>query len=190
MKNPLYENPFIFIETGNKLFNTPSNDTKYFVVDHTNSNCTLFISRSKFTDSLIHSSSDYSNFNIVYTTKITERIFNASVLASKKWYLIVLLRFGDGIDPRPSYRSIFVFNNGNQIIELPASTRTFGPQHVAWTYSPDLPVFLHSTYQGIIRTYELNFEYGINYKISPKRSHEGYIWFSPGTIGSDRKSVV
>jgi len=176
--------PFLFSSTGHKLLpNNPSN-TKYYVIDQINANNILFIARSKFSDSLILGSSDFSSFIVIYTTRITERIYNASALPSKKWFLIVLLRFGDGIDPRPSYRSIFVTNQNNQIIELPVSTRTFSPQSVSWAYSPDNPVFLHSTFKGTIRTFEFSYDELASYKISFRRVHEGYTWFSAGTVGS------
>lgn len=81
-----------------------SDGTRFYPADTSNPN--LFIARSQYYDTLIHQLPE--GFISIYHTKFGERIFSASVLDSQKWYLITILRFGDGIEMRPSYRSIFL----------------------------------------------------------------------------------
>lgn len=81
-----------------------SDGTRFYPASTASSN--LFIARSQYYDTLIHQLPE--GFFSIYHTQFSERIFSASVLESQKWYLVTILRFGDGIEMHPSYRSIFI----------------------------------------------------------------------------------
>ncbi|KAK8881787.1 hypothetical protein M9Y10_044423 [Tritrichomonas musculus] len=83
-----------------------SNGTRFYSADTANPNSTLFIARSQYYDTLIHQLPE--GFISIYHTQFSERIYSASVLDTQRWYLITILRFNDGIEMRPSYRSIFI----------------------------------------------------------------------------------
>ena len=187
--------PLIFKPTGEKLLKNASAGTKYYVTDTANSLNTLFISRGKFRDILIQANSKLNQFQKVYETRLTERIFSASAMPGKKWFLIVLLMFGDGIDPRPCYRSIFVTVTGSKIQELPVSTKTYYPQNLSWAYSSDAPVFLHTSFvlekPPVIGTYDLNYDPPTStFSVIPKKVFDNYLWFSTGMMGQMQHTYI
>lgn len=86
-------------------------NTRFYICDPINSDSFLFIARSQYNDTLIQKLQE--GFISIYRTELLERISSASAHASRRWYLITLYRYGDGIDPRFSYRSIFVGAHSN-----------------------------------------------------------------------------
>lgn len=189
------QGPFSFNPNGKRLYKKPVIGTKYYITDSGNSSSSLFVARNQFTDCLIHSTNDLSTFSKIYETKLTDRIVSASAMPGKKWFLAVIQGFGDGIDPRPCYRAIFLATVGGKLTELPVSTKTFTPQYVSWAYSPDNPVFLHLRYDKdknpVISTYEFNYDpISSSFSISLRRFHEHFLWFNTGMKGTTHHTYM
>ena len=152
---------------------------KFFVADSINSQPSLFIVKSRFNDILYHFFNP-KTFEKVFQTEINERISSASFFSqnnidnnfiseqsANRWYLITLIRFGDGIEPCKTYRTIFVALNRNKSnpIIYPISRRSFSPQYLAWTSNDDDNELKYSEFNTSLQTYEVFFD-SSNYKFS------------------------
>ncbi|EAY15831.1 hypothetical protein TVAG_160040 [Trichomonas vaginalis G3] len=187
------QGPFSLSISGKRLQKKPAIGSKFYIADFGNSSNSLFIVRNQFTDVLIQSN-DYSTISKIYETRFTERIVSASAMPGKKWFLVVLQGFGDGIDPRPFYRAIFI-NAVSKTAELPVTMKTNTPQYVSWAYSPDNPVFLHLKYDKdknpIISTYEFNYDpISSSFTINFRRNHEHFMWFNTGMKGATHHTYM
>lgn len=158
-------------------------DTRYYVIDHANQTQCLCVGRSKYFDTLYRISTYYWQYNKIYRTRLCERIFSASYSSATNSYLIVLLLLGDGIDPRRSYRSIFVSEINGSIAEYPVSNKTFHPQLISWKFPSESNLFMYISTEkedSFARTYDLKFDEQISFKASLKKELEAIHWFGNG----------
>jgi hypothetical protein len=170
------ENPFVFEPTGFKVDPNAPTDTKYYNIDPSNSVSQLFVGRSKHRDFLYRSDPEHQTFRRMYASPLCERILSASISPTSNWYLVTLLRFGDGIDPSPNTRSIFLDCTGTDCVEYPASNRTFGWQYAAWAGPGDPTVFVYGGTNDLIRSYEVTCDRSItSFRVTPRRSMSGHL---------------
>jgi hypothetical protein len=183
---------FELLSIGARISDSVSPGTRFFIGDSASPTSQLFISRTRYSDILYRCTEPqkHQNFVQIYETERCERIICASCAPSQPWYLVGLLRFGDGIDPRVSSRAIFLDYAPTGSSEYPVSTRTYDLQFVTWACEPDSYRFRFSTFDGTIRVFELTYQKDpMTFKIALKHQFQSQI-FRTGYIASPEERVV
>lgn len=186
MEGEINESPFIFADSENDMrFVSPLQKSEdhpcYFIADPFNSPSHHVVARGRYTDKLILCDNAYTKFTLIYETRTAERIFFVSVEQSKPWYLIVLMRFGDGIDFHTNYCSIFVSKENDRTVCLPLSKKTSSPQLVSWAYQSESNLFLYTEFNDEVKIYKLNYNPAkCSYKITLQHEQGDYFTFRTG----------
>jgi hypothetical protein len=170
--------PFHYTPTGKSVSHACPADTRFFVADPGNPVSTTFVARTRYSDILIADLPPNKEFSRIYTTPLFERISSVSGLPHQPWYLVTLIRFGDGIDDRSSTRSIFIDFQDGTAHEFPLSTRTFDWQIARWACAPDSPNFgfIFCSLDGVIQLFELTYDRSLlNFKVSPRGYFRAHI---------------